>query len=215
MEFFFSTVAGFMGWLSIHDYIAYGVLFFGMYFETLIFTSVVLPGEIFLLAGPILAGTGVLNIWLVCIVLYGGAVLGDNSSFLLGRRLGKSFFKEGRFIFNPQNYAKGEKYFREHGKKSIFLARLLGPLSWITPFLAGTYGISYRDFLKYNLPGILVGVGEFLVVGYFFGSQYRKVLFIVQHYVLAVIAGIMIILIAVWYFKKRKAGRKVTQDITL
>jgi membrane-associated protein len=194
----------FMVWLTAHNELAYVIMFFGMYFETLVVTSVFLPGEIFLFAGPILAGTGVLNIWLVILSLCFGAMLGDSSSYEIGRRFGASFFKEGRPVFNPKNYQKGEAFFKKHGLKSIFLSRLLGPVSWITPFLAGTYEIPYKDFLKYNIPGIIVGVGQFIVVGYLFGDNSAKIIELVGRYTFGIISGVVLILIIIFYIRKSK-----------
>ncbi len=213
MSFFSSTIGGLMSWLTLHQGLAYLVLFTGSYTETLIGASFFIPGEVFFLAGSILAGAHVLNIWLVALVIYPGAILGDTSSYWIGRYLGKRVFKEGRWVFSMVNYQKGEEFFKRHGNKSIFLARLLGPLSWITPFLAGAYAIPYPEFLKYNIPGILVGIGEFLIVGYFFGNQYQRILGLVQQYLLAVgvVALLLFIgiryLISVEYFKNWREKR--------
>jgi membrane-associated protein len=201
----------FMAWLATHKELAYLILFLGMYFETLVITSVILPGEIFLLAGPVLAGIGALNPGLVILALYGGAVLGDSSSYEIGRRFGTSLFKEGRLIFNPKNYQKGEAFFKKHGLKSIFLSRLLGPVSWITPFLAGTYAIPYRKFLKYNLLGIFVGIGQFIVVGYFFANNYETIIKLVGRYTFFTIAIIISIFVIIWYVRKNKLSNDQTQ----
>jgi membrane-associated protein len=198
----------FMVWLAMHNELAYVIIFLGMFFETLVFTSVFLPGEIFLLAGPVLAGTGALNIWLVIITLYGGALLGDSTSYEIGRKFGAFFFKDGRLVFNLKNYQKGEAFFKKHGLKSIFLSRLLGPVSWITPFLAGTYEIPYPKFLKYNLLGIFVGIGQFIIVGYFFGNNYEKIIGLVGQYTFITIATVVLIFVIIWYIRKK---RKITQ----
>ena len=191
-----------MQWLTIHQELAYIILFLGSYSETLIGMSFFVPGEVFFLSGSILAGAGVLNIWLVMLAIYPGAMLGDSSSYWIGRGLGSKVFKEGRRIFSIANYQKGEAFFRRHGNKSIFLARLLGPLSWITPFLAGAYKIPYDEFVRYNIPGILVGIGEFLIIGYFFGNQYQNILSVVQRYILEFGVVALVLLIGARYFIK-------------
>lgn len=199
-----AIVDTFINWLTMHKELSYLILFLGMYFETLVFTSVFLPGEIFLYVGPILAGTGVLNMWFVILALYAGAVLGDSTSYEIGRRFGASLFKEGRLVFNLKNYKKGEEFFKRHGLKAIFLSRLLGPVSWITPFLSGTYEVPYRDFLKYNIPGIIVGVGQFIIVGYFFGDNYSKIIELVGRYTFSIISGVVLIFVIIWHLRKRK-----------
>lgn len=199
-------VGSFMGWLGTHQQEAYLVLFLGAYFETLIGPSFFIPGELFLLSGAILGGTHVLNIWYVALALYSGAILGDNSSYFIGHHASTAIFKEHRRIFSLENYEKGAAFFRKYGNKAIFLARLLGPLSWITPFLAGVYRVPYRTFVTYNTPGIFVGIGEFLVVGYFFGDQYRRILGIAEHYVLVVPVLIVAFFALRWIWKVKRRG---------
>ncbi len=70
-----------VAFLSAHQQWAYGVLFLGAYFETVVPFSLFVPGEIFSLGGALLAGIGALDLWDVMAVLYGGGVLGDNTSY--------------------------------------------------------------------------------------------------------------------------------------
>ena len=202
MHLFTTTVEAFMGWLSLHQEPTYFILFLGPYFETLIGPGFFIPGEIFFLPGAILAGSDVLNIWIVIILFYAGGILGDSSSYFIGRKTGSSVFKENKLLFNPKNYQRGENFFKKYGKKAIFLARLFGPLSWITPFLSGVFGIPYLQFLKYNIPGVIVGIGEFIVVGYFFGNKYQQILTIIQRYTLMTVVSTTIIISLIWYIRK-------------
>jgi len=194
--------------LKTHIFLSYLVLFFGSYFETLIGVGFFVYGEIFFLSGAVVAGAGILNIWIVALSVVFGAALGDSSSFALGRKYGMSFFKEHHKFFNHTNYQKGQDFFNKYGTKAIFLARLLGPLSWVTPFLAGVYKIPYGQFLKYNIPGIIVGIGQFLIVGYFLGNGYQKFLSVTKNYFLA--ALFIILLAAGIYYIIRNIYRKLT-----
>jgi membrane-associated protein len=185
-------------WLSTHTILAYVVLFLGSYFETVIGPGFFIYGEFFFLPGAILAGAGVLDIWLVALATLSGGILGDFTSYSIGRKYGLAYFKEGNRFFTPENHRKGELFFEKYGAKGIFFARLLGPLSWITPFLAGTYKIPRKTFFKYNIPAVIVGIGEFLVAGYFFGSNYKAALHFIQKEV-STILGVVLFLIALYY----------------
>ena len=90
-------------YLAAHTLLSYAVLFLGSYFETLIGVGFFIYGELFFIPGALLAGAGVLNIWFVTSALILGGVLGDSSSFALGRRYGASVFKEHNKIFNHTN----------------------------------------------------------------------------------------------------------------
>lgn len=162
--------------------LAYGVLFLGALFETLIPFSLAVVGEVFFLAGALLAGMGVLDLWAVMALLYGGGILGDNLSYWLGRRYGPILFERlaywpllGRLL-HAKNYQRGMAFFRRRGAIAVFIARLSGPLSWVMPAMAGVFRLDYGTFLRFNTPGVIIGIGEFIIVGYFFGSQLPAIL---------------------------------------
>jgi membrane protein DedA with SNARE-associated domain len=95
-----------------------------------------------------------------------------------------------------KNYSWAKAFFHRYGKKSIFFARLLGPLAWVTPFIAGAFNIKYKDFIRYNIPGLIIGIGEFMIAGYFFGFAYIIFLGKIQKYILIVL---LVIVAAVLY----------------
>jgi membrane-associated protein len=167
--------------LSQQHQIAYAVLFLGALFETLIPFSLAVLGEIFFLSGALLAGMGVLDLWAVMAVLYAGGILGDNLSYWIGRRYGSSLFDRlahwplvGRLI-HAENYQRGMAFFHRRGAMAVFTARLSGPLSWVMPAMAGVFRLDYRTFLRFNTLGVIIGIGEFIVVGYFFGAYLSSI----------------------------------------
>ncbi len=203
-----------MAWLAAHTSLAYLVLFLGAYFEALIGPSLFIPGELFLLSGSILAGTHVLNIWLVMLVLYGGAILGDTSSYWIGRFIGTSIFtKDGKF-FNEKNYHRIEKLIDKYGLPGIFLARLVGPFSKLAPVTAGIFEIPFSKFLLYNIPGVIVGCGEFIVAGYFFGNRYQLMLWIIERYTLIIVLFGVAAVLGYLYLKKIGVWRKLLKHIS-
>ena len=96
-------------------------------------------------------------------------------------------------------------FFAKYGTKAVFFARLLGPVSWITPFLAGTYKVPYQKFLLYNIAGVTVGIGQFLIGRYFFGSNYGVILSVIKNDA-AVVGSIAILVLAAYYVIKRNRG---------
>ena len=201
--------------LQEHRQLAYGILLLGTYIETVFPFSLFVYGEVFLLAGPILAGLGILDIWTVTLVFYLGGIAGDTTSFFIGRRYGASFFAHfqqkpwlGR-LFSEKNYTSGLQFFQRHGKWSIFLARLSGPFSWITPALAGIFRVPYRQFALYNIPGVLLGIGEYIVIGYFFADNYQVTLHFMQKYTAAALAILGVAVLLYWW--KRNGWQKTIQ----
>lgn len=206
MEFFFQTISEVSAFLAAHTVLSYAIMFWWSFFETLIGIGFFLYGELIFLPAAILAGAGVLNIWLVSFFLIAGGVCGDSVSYFIGRRVGKGIFKEENKFFSLTNYQKGEDFINKYGVKSVFFARLLGPMSWVTPFLSGIYHIKYLKFLAYNVAGVTVGIGEFLVIGYFFGSSYRQVLAFVQRDIAIILFVSLLVLVIIWDIKRSENG---------
>lgn len=162
--------------------LAYVVLFLGAFLETLIPFSLAVPGEIFFLSGALLAGMEILDLWAVMALLYAGGLLGDNLSYWLGRHYGPSLFDRlaawplvGRLL-HQNNYQRGREFFRRRGAMAVLTARLSGPLSWVTPALAGTFHLDYPTFVRFNTVGVVIGIGEFILVGFFFGGSLPRIL---------------------------------------
>lgn len=190
--------------------IAYFILFFGSMLETVIGFSFFIYGEIFFLSGAILAGMGILNIWIVTFVLYLGGIVGDNISYFLGRKYGMQlyFFLSKKpllkYFINKKNYKKGLKIFRRYGAFSAFIGRLVGPLSWVTPFILGVYKLDYKKFLPFETAGVIIGIGQFIIIGYLFGRNFEKILTLVSGYFIFVVFILLICLLLFYYLKKIK-----------
>ena len=203
--------------LGEQNQIAYAVLFLGAFFETLIPFSLVVLGEIFFLSGALLAGMGALDLWLVMAVLYAGGIGGDNLSYWLGRHYGASLFGHlaqwpgaGRLI-HPDNYRRGREFFQRRGALAVLIARLSGPLSWVTPAMAGIFRLNYATFLRFNTLGVVIGIGEFILIGYFFGGHITSILewFSNMSATIAIIAALIALgTFCSWYYFTRLKGSK-------
>ncbi|MCB9809621.1 DedA family protein [Candidatus Peribacteria bacterium] len=208
-----TTIESWLPVIAEHQTLAYGVLFLGSYLETIIGVCFFIYGEVFFLAGSIAAGAGTLDISLVTGVLLLGGVLGDITSYFLGECYGYRWYRALEHIpfirhyITEENYLKGCRFFEQHGAKSVFFARLLGPLSWITPFLSGIYRLPFRSFLPYDVLGVVVGIGQFIVVGYFFGVHYDRILPVMSEYLSIAVGGILLLLV-LRYLSRARAFRK-------
>ncbi len=204
--------------LQEHQQLAYGVLLFGTYIETVFPFSLFIYGEVFLLAGPILAGLGILDIWTVTLVFYIGGIAGDTTSYCIGRRYGASFFthfQHNRWVgklFSEKNYGRGLDFFKKQGTWSIFFARLSGPFSWITPALAGIFKVPYRQFALYNIPGVLLGIGEYIIIGYFFADNYKQILAFIQKYTAGALT-LLLLLFLVWHRIRSFYGQRTIKGM--
>lgn len=191
-----------------HHDLAYLILFLGAFFDTLIGVSFFVWGEIFFLAGSILAGMGVLNLELVIVTLYVGGSAGDNLSYYLGRVLAPISYRRAKTIpvfrrfFSISSYRRSVLFFNKYGPVSVLLGRLLGPLAWITPFLAGQYNVPYRKFLIFDTIGVMLGIGEFIAAGYLFGKHYEALLNLITTYSIVFLFVVTVLVLIYYYLKK-------------
>ena len=130
----------------------YLVIFAAMLLEN---AGLPLPGETVTLLGGYAAGSGQLNILGVMGAAVGGAVLGDNIGYWVGRRLGWGLIlKVGRWLGqSPAQLEKLRDQFLRHAGKSVLLGRFVAVLRVVAGPMAGAVGMPYPKFLLCNVVG--------------------------------------------------------------
>ncbi|CCN37601.1 putative SNARE associated Golgi protein [Vibrio nigripulchritudo SO65] len=141
------------------------MLFGGAFLDALIGPNLIVMGEPFLLAAGYLLQQGTT---LGVIAVIAGAIVGDHLSFGMGRYWGNPIQKKliRKFPKLRRVFARARILMRKKGAWVITFARLLGPISWVVPFIAGSHGYKWRKFAIYDSIGILLGVGQFVAWGY-------------------------------------------------
>jgi membrane-associated protein len=145
--------------------------------ETGLLLGFFLPGDSLLFAAGY-AATGHLshslhpNIALLCAGVSAVAVLGAQTGFLIGRRVGPSLFdREDSRLFKASYVTKAEDVIERYGAgRAIVLARFVPIVRTFLNPLVGAGGLPARVFLQWNLVGgVLWGTGVTLL-GYFLGN---------------------------------------------
>ncbi len=140
-------------------------MFAGVFLEN---AGLPVPGETALLAGAALARFGRLSLVWVIVTAAGGALLGDNLGFLIGRRGGRALVERYGVTFGLTRTRLGQfdGFFDRHGAKAVFIARFVTGLRVFGALLAGASGLSWRRFLIYNASGAVAWATTFGGVGY-------------------------------------------------
>ncbi len=145
------------------------------FLESLAGVGLFVPGTVFVVVCGFVAAQGHTHvvdlIWVAAI----GAVLGDGTSFHMGRKGTRLFRKENRFL-TTSLLDRGVAYFRRHGGKSIFLGRFFGPLRAVIPFVAGTCRMSIKAFLLWNVLSAIGWAALYVSIGYFSGHAWQVVM---------------------------------------
>ena len=104
-------------------------------------------------------------------------MLGDTTSFYIGRRLGRRFLeKHGpRVKITHERLEQVEGYFDRHGGKTILIGRFIGLVRALAPFIAGSSGLAFRRFIPYSVVGCGAWATLFCVLGYIFWRSFDKV----------------------------------------
>ena len=136
------------------------------------------PGETALVAAAILASQGKLEIWLVILIGVASAIIGDNIGFLLGRRYGRgALIMKGPLMHHRlQAVRAGDRFFKRHGPKAVFLARWIALVRFVAAWLAGINRMPMPKFFFWNaLGGITWGL-TYGLIGYYGGKAAAPVL---------------------------------------
>ena len=147
------------------------------FLETGAFVGLVAPGETVVIAGGVIAGQGEIDLTPLIGLVWICAVLGDTTSFFIGRRLGRKFLERHgpRVKITHERLDQVEGYFDRHGGKTILIGRFIGLVRALAPFIAGASGLSYRRFLPYSVVGTGLWSTVFCVLGYIFWRSFDRV----------------------------------------
>lgn len=161
------------------------------------------PGETVLIAAAFFAGLGQLNIFLVVLVGFLGAVIGDNIGFAIGEYGGHPLVERfGKYIFlTPDRLAKAEAFFNHHGGKVVAIARFVEGLRQLNGIIAGLSDMKWLKFITFNAIGAVLWVGLWSMIGYFGGSHIATFLRYQLYFSLIVVVALLLYI--AWRLIKR------------
>jgi len=150
------------------------LLFLVAFAESLPLVGLIVPGSTLIVFAGFLASHGKCSFLLLGVMTATGALLGDLFSFWLGYYYGTKLLRLRSFQKHHQLVKRSERFFVDHGGKSIFFARFLGPIRGITPFIAGLSGMPGRSFSLYALISAVLWGICYPGLGYLGGSSWQN-----------------------------------------
>lgn len=190
----------------------YALIFLIVFCETGLVVTPFLPGDSILFATGALASIGSLKIFLLFMVFYLSAVIGDTVNYHIGQKIGSNILdKEDVKYINKEYLKKAHSFYEKHGSMTIVVGRFIPIIRTFVPFVAGIGEMSYSKFIIYNMLGGFLWVALFLGVGYFFG----ELPFIKQHFSYILIAIIIISIIPgiIAFIKEKRNGGNKVDDV--
>ena len=148
-----------------------------------------LPGDTLLISAGIFAAQGKLPIvWTITVIAI-AAILGDNTSYFIGHKLGPRLFrKKDGIIFRQEYVQKAEDFYAKYGNKTALLAHWVPIVRTFAPLLAGVGKMHYRTFAIYDAIGDVAWATAVTLLGYFVGSRIPNI----DHYILLVLALVIV-----------------------
>jgi membrane protein DedA with SNARE-associated domain len=171
------------------------------------------PGETVLIVAAVYAGTGRLNVVLVALLGFCGAVLGDNIGFAIGHFGGRPVVERyGKYIFiTPQRLDTATRFFERHGGKIIIVARFIEGLRQANGIIAGTTGMHWARFLAFNAVGAALWVAAWTSIGYLSGSHIETIYKHATRYStwLAIALGVLLLALIARHVLRARRGQRI------
>ena len=200
------------GLLLAHGYL---VIFIGAALDNF---GLPASGDIVLFAGGFFANDGRAVLPLVVLAAMSGALVSDNAVYWIGRRGGRPLLHRIlktrllSFLLDAKSLGRVERYFDEHGGKTVFVGRFGPGLRSMTPLFAGVSRMNYHRFLPYNLASVAVWSTVYGVIGYAFGEYWDDLLDVARSVGFGFVALVVLSLTLYVYRRRARRAAKANRD---
>jgi membrane-associated protein len=174
--------------------------------ETGLLVGFFLPGDsLIVTAGLLCATMGVMNVWLLGLLLTAASVIGNTVGYHVGQAAGPRLFtREDSLLFNKKHLVRAREFYEKHGGKTIIIARFMPIVRTFVPVVAGMARMDYRRYALYNVIGGVGWIWSMLLIGYFLG---RYIPGVEKHIEIMIIAIVFVSLLPgiIGWMRSRKA----------
>lgn len=156
--------------INYSEQFIYAGLFLILFFSGL---GLPIPEEITLLTGGFLVNLGLTRFYPTLATVFVGVLTGDMALYSIGRKWGHGIIahRHLRKIFSEKRLERVRRFFRDHGSKTIFVARFVSGFRVAAFLAAGTIGMKPSKVLFLDFLAALIAVPILLFLGYYFGAN--------------------------------------------
>jgi membrane protein DedA with SNARE-associated domain len=172
--------------------------------------GVPLPGETALIAAAILASQGKYSIVEVIAVAAVAAIVGDNAGYWVGRTGGRALLERWGPIrrYSERALPPGERFFKKHGGKTVFIGRFVSVLRVTAAWLAGITHMPWWRFFLWNAAGGIIWATGVSLLAYYFGKAAADAVATYGVYALiAIVVVAAIVFVVMRVLKKRMESK--------
>jgi membrane-associated protein len=179
--------------------------------EASAFVGFLVPGEIGVILGGVLANQHKLPLWAAIAAGIAGAVIGDSVGYEIGRRYGQRLLEKiPNRLLKQKHLDRTKDLVARNGGKAVFIGRFTTALRVLVPGFSGMSGISYPKFLAWNAAGGIIWATGFVLLGYAAGSQYQRL----AHNATLFGFGLLALIVIVFVVKKVRDRHHQATDPT-
>lgn len=188
-----SLVTDLMSWIQAHPHWANLFVLVVSALESFLVVGLFVPGTIVMFGVGTIVAAGSMELVPTLLWAAVGAVIGDGSSYFIGRYYHQRLRVIWPFRKYPNMIVRGMDFFNRHGGKSILLARFVGPVRPLLPAVAGMLDMPARRFFLFNSMSALLWSPTYILPGVLFGASLGVAAEIAGHLalLLAILVGLL------------------------
>ena len=153
---------------SIGPLFFYVIAFLVMYIESGIMLGFFLPGDSLLFsAGLVAASNNSIDIALLCLIVFLGAFIGDQTGYVIGRKYGRPYIDKKNSPKMQRMIERAERFYEQSGWWAVVAARYFPWIRTFVPPIAGAAKMRYYSFLTANAVGALLWSVLITLAGYY------------------------------------------------
>lgn len=185
-----SRVEALLAWIGQNPLLAGAVIFLVAFGDALVLVGIAIPSLPVLFGVGTLIGLGLVDPTYAIVCAAVGAFSGDGLSYLIGRWKGEALRRAWPFSRHPEWLGHGERFFRRHGTKGIFIARYVGAVRPFVPVVAGMLHMPTPRYLAASAVAAATWAVLFIAPGWLFGAWLELLARIAGR--LAIVVGLLL-----------------------
>jgi len=166
-----ALLADLLQWIEAHPNWAGLVVLLVSALESFLVVGLFVPGTVVMFGIGAMIAAGTMELAPTLLLAAIGAVIGDGTSYFIGRFYHQRLRVMWPFRNYPQMIGRGVDFFHQHGGKSIVLARFVGPVRPLLPAVAGMLDMPARRFFLVNVLSAILWAPAYILPGVLFGAS--------------------------------------------
>ncbi|MFW6286158.1 MAG: DedA family protein [Nanoarchaeota archaeon] len=153
-----------------------------------------IPGQtIVIFIGFLISTTKIYNLYVVIVIVFLGALIGDILGYFLGRKYGVKGLKRFGLDNKSKIYKYSYYFFKKYGLWSIIMGRQINFTRAFMPFFAGCFKMAFFPFFVFAFISCLLWSILSVYLGYYFGFIIVENLNFVMEFIIFVLVYFVIV----------------------